>query len=290
MTKAYTEKRNGLGYWEALPKPSEDELSQHYKNRYFQNPKGSYADEYPSEELRYFHNVAKVSVKTSTTLGLDKSLLDLGCGEGFFSKSFQSFGWNVSCCDLSEFALTKHNNDLLPFFLVGDFYSSIEKFKLESKIFGLVNLQNVLEHVIDPVHLLEEIKPLLGRSSAIRIRVPNDYSDFQLALVEKGLTRNTWFAPPEHLNYFNNEGLINILKLCGYKILSLQADFPIELFLANPHSNYWKDRALGKGAHLTRVFCENFLIEKNVQAYIEYSEAAAKLGFGRELIAYAVPA
>jgi hypothetical protein len=73
-------------------------------------------------------------------------------------------------------------------------------------------------------------------------------------------------------------------------VLSLQADFPIELFLANPHSNYWRDRSLGKAAHLTRVFCENYLIAEDIDAYIQYSEAAGKLGFGRELIVYAAPA
>lgn len=41
---------------------------------------------------------------------------------------------------------------------------------------------------------------------------------------------------------------------------------------------------------MTRIFCENYLIEKDVAAYIEYSEAAAKLGFGREFIVYARPA
>jgi hypothetical protein len=137
--------------------------------------------------------------------------------------------------------------------------------------------------------LLKNIKPLLSKNSALRIKVPNDYSDFQLALIEEGHTKNTWFNAPEHLSYFNSKSLQNLLEHCGYKLLSLQIDFPIELFLANPHSNYWKDRTLGKGAHLARLFCENHLMEKNAGDYIDYSEATAKIGFGRTLIAYATP-
>jgi len=106
--------------------------------------------------------------------------------------------------------------------------------------------------------------------------------------MDKRKTENTWFTPPEHLSYFNKDGLINIFQHCGYKLASLQADFPIEIFLANKHSNYWKERVLGKEAHLSRVFCENHLIEKNINDYIEYSKAAAQLGFGRQLIAYAI--
>ncbi|HLZ64705.1 MAG TPA: class I SAM-dependent methyltransferase [Aliidongia sp.] len=289
MSSQYAEKLNSLGFYEASPKPTAEELSEHYRNKYYQQPQGTFAPAYTEEELAYFHNVAKVAAETSTALRVERTLLDLGCGEGYFAKAFKTFGWDVSCCDYSEYGIKKHNEDLLPFFSAGDIYESIARYKEQHKRFGLINLQNVLEHVMDPVEILTEIKHILGDGSSLRIRVPNDYSDFQLELVKRGCTKNTWFAPPEHLSYFNNDGLTNLLTHCGYKIRSLQADFPIELFLANPHSNYWQDRALGKGAHLTRVFCENFLIGKDINAYIEYSEAAAKLGFGRELIAYASP-
>jgi SAM-dependent methyltransferase len=289
MAKAYKEKLNRLGFYEAVPKPSIDEISRHYTEKYYQNAQGSYAAKYLPDELQYFNNIARVAHAVSIKLELDASMLDLGCGEGFFTKSFHSFGWNVSCCDFSDFGIKQHNADMLPFFSGGDIFKSIEKYKIESNTFGLVNIQNVLEHVIEPVGLITDIKPLLGKGSALRVRVPNDYSDFQLALVEKSYTTNTWFSPPEHLSYFNKRGLINLLEHCGYKLLSVQADFPIEIFLANPHSNYWKDRNLGKGAHMARVFCENHLIEKNINDYIEFSEAAAKLGFGREIIAYATP-
>ena len=98
-----------------------------------------------------------------------------------------------------------------------------------------------------------------------------------------------WFTPPEHLSYFNQENLNSFISACGYRLLSLQANFPIEIFLTNTHSNYWRDRSLGKQAHFSRVFCENHLINKNIDNYIRYAEASAALGFGRELIAYVTP-
>ena len=289
MTSLFSENLNPLGYYEAMPKPSVDELSRHYKEKYYQQAQGTYSPDYLPEERQYFHNAAKVARATSLRYGVDASILDLGCGEGFFSKAFHSVGWRVECCDFSNFGITKHNSELLPFFSAGDIYQSIEKYKAAGQEFGVVNLQNVLEHVIDPVGLLQDIKPLFSGTSALRVKIPNDYSDFQLALVSRGDTTNTWFSPPEHLSFFNRQGLSNLLEHCGYEIVSLQADFPIELFLANPHSNYWRDRDLGKGAHLARVFCENYLIETDINAYIDYSEAGAKLGFGRCLTAYAKP-
>jgi len=178
---------------------------------------------------------------------------------------------------------------MLPYFSAGDIFEQVKDGIRNEKKFGLINLQNVLEHVIDPIELLVDLKMMLSKNAAIRIRVPNDYSEFQMALLNSNKTTNTWFAPPEHLSYFNKTGLKNILHHCGYQILSLQADFPIELFLANDHSNYSKNRSLGKQAHLSRIFCENHLIESNINDYLEYSQAAGKLGFGRGLIAYATP-
>jgi SAM-dependent methyltransferase len=285
----FAEALSPLGYYEARPRPTADELERHYSEKYYQQAHGSYSLSYTEDELIYFKNIAKVALRTSSHLDLRKSLFDLGCGEGFFSKLFFDRDWQVFCCDFSEFGLSKHNPELLPFFVSGDLFELIKERQRAGHIYGLVNLQNVLEHVLDPVSLLVELKGLLGDHSAIRIRVPNDYSSFQRALLEQNKTVNTWFSPPEHLSYFNKDSLKNLFSHCGYKILSLQADFPIEIFICNEHSNYTRNRDLGKQANLTRIFCENHLIETSVDDYIKYSEAAGKLGFGRTLIAYISP-
>lgn len=285
----YSEHLNQLDYYEAIPKPNPKELEKHYSEKYYQSAHGAYSSEYSDEDIRYFHNVARVALETVNRLNVDKSLYDLGCGEGFFTKSFFQVGWKVTCCDFSDFGIRKHNVDMLPYFTSGDIFEQLKEAIQKKKMFGLINLQNVLEHVVDPVELLIDLKKILNKTSLIRIKVPNDYSRFQMALINRNSTANTWFSPPEHLSYFNKIGLINILNHCGYEIFSMQADFPIEIFIANNHSNYSKDRSLGKQAHLARIFCENHLIETDIHDYIEYSQAAGKLGFGRELIAYALP-
>lgn len=183
-----------------------------------------------------------------------------------------------------------HNPQLAGRFQRGSLDDAVRLHAADRRSFGLVNLQNVLEHVLDPLALLQDLKPLTGPASALRLKVPNDWSPFQQALVARGCTRETWFAPPEHLSYFNSENLPAVLAHAGWRLVSLQADFPIELFLANPHADYWADRSRGRAAHQARVFCENYLIGRDLDAYIAYGEAAARLGFGRDLVAYAVRA
>lgn len=283
----FTEQRNVLDFIEASPKPSEEELQAHYRSKYYQVPEGSYHTAYTEQELQYFHNIARVAHRMAQKHKLAESLLDVGCGEGFFVNAFETFGWDLACCDYSSFGISKHNPHLLPYFQQGNIEQAMQHY--QGRTFGLINLQNVLEHVLDPFQTMAQLKPYLAANSMLRIKVPNDYSDFQLALQQHGYTDNTWFVPPEHLSYFNQDNLVRFIAACGYRLVSLQSTFPIEIFLTNTHSNYWQDRSLGKQAHFSRVFCENFLIDKHTDNYIRYAEASAALGFGRELIAYVAP-
>ena len=100
------------------------------------------------------------------------------------------------------------------------------------------------------------------------------------------LTKETWVCPPEHLSYFNNESLKKLLKIEGFNLLSLQADYPIEQFLLNKITNYWDDRSLGKSAHFSRVIVTNYMADISIERMIDYREAAADLEFGRSLIVY----
>lgn len=277
------------GYVVASPTPSQEKLDAHYRTKYFQSPSGSYQTSYSEEERTHLRNIARVSHRSCETMGVSRTLFDIGCGEGFFAADMQAFGWDVQCCDFSVHAVEKFNPVLLGLFTQGDAYSVIDRQLAAGKRFGLINLQNVLEHVIDPQRLLASLRSIVDRSGVVRIRVPNDYSTFQMLLLERGLTDKTWFAPPEHLSYFNNKTLATFLEHCGYRLISMQADFPIEVFLTNPHSNYCRDRSLGKAAHQSRLLVENYLVGEDIDAYIAYASAAGRLGFGRDLTAYAQP-
>ena len=281
--------RTETGYLRITPSPSADTLETFYREKYFQAPGGSYQAEYSPEELRFFSNAARVANATVATRPTEHSLLDLGCGEGFFAATLLALGWSVACCDWSSYGVERFNPVLLPTFTRHGALEMLRSVRQESRRFGMVNLQNVLEHVLDPDALLNELKPVIAPGGVLRIRVPNDFSAFQEQLLRQGLTSATWVCPPEHLNYFNAHSLEALLRHHGYQVVSLQCNFPIEVFLLNEHSNYALDRSKGKAAHMARVRAENFLVDAGLEAYVAYAEAAARLGFGRELIAYAAP-
>ncbi len=145
---------------------------------------------------------------------------------------------------------------------------------------------NVLEHVIDADDLMLVLKKFMGERSILVIRVPNDFSSFQEYLLNADLARKTWIVLPDHLNYFNSNSLKIFLERHNFEILSMQADFPIELFLTNKLTNHHFDKTLGKFAHESRMNITDYLSNKNIDALIRMQEIQAELDYGRDLVAY----
>ena len=71
----------------------------------------------------------------------------------------------------------------------------------------------------------------------------------------------------------------------GFRFLDGIADFPIEWFIANPHSNYARDESLGKGAHNDRIFLEILINQKNKMLALQFWRSFFELGQGRSVTA-----
>jgi len=284
-------KRHRLGFWQVDPMPSQDELEKYYRDVYFQKGvSGTYSQQYTDDERKSFVNRAVVTEHIWKRLkGEEKgSVYDIGCGEGYFIDYFLKNGWTVEACDFSSFGIETQNPQVLPHFTRGDIYEILDGKVKAGRNFDIVNLHGVLEHVREPERLLEAMKGVMHKGSLARICVPNDYSMFQQYLLDNGcLQSETWFAPPDHLNYFTFKTLEALMAECGFKVEKMNADFPVEVFLLNEHSNYWADRSKGKQAYYAKIKIENMLMDMDMDAYIEYMAGAAGCGFGRSIIAFA---
>ena len=287
--------KNEYGFYELANKPSADELQLYYAQKYYQEGKGSYELSYSDNEIRYFNYkiqqrafVAERYLKSQSNKA--KSMIDIGCGEGFALNHFHSIGYLVKGLDFSEAGVKNNHPHLLGNLKSGDLFESISEEILTENRYDLVWLQNVLEHVIDPVGLLKSLSKLLSRGGVAVITVPNDFSKTQHALLkEKCITDQFWVCPPDHISYFNNENLLTLIENTGWECLNMISDIPVDWFLFHPASNYINDTSVGKQAHHARISIENYIGEQDIENVIDFFEAAAKLGVGRDITIFIRP-
>lgn len=142
-----------------------------------------------------------------------------------------------------------------------------------------------MEHIFDPVFLLESIKKIMSRGkSLLWISLPNDFNPLQTRLMDRCGYPPYFLSYPDHKNYFNFESLKKILEGTGYKILELYCDFPMELFLLFGR-NYINDQELGKVCHAERLAFEKSFIGEEGHLLNLYKSLATQ-GIGR--VAYAL--
>lgn len=147
--------------------------------------------------------------------------------------------------------------------------------------YGAITLVNVLEHVPDPVAVLGALRKLLAPSGVLAFRVPNDFSEIQAAAEAAGVERKGWWiAAPDHINYFRPETARAACAEAGLEVVSITADFPMELFLLMG-VNYVDDPADGKRAHAMRRQLELALPKPMRQRLYQ---ALAGLGMGRNIL------
>ena len=287
MVSKYTARLGRHGVMFADPRPTSAEMTKFYAEEYYQTQQGSYRHQYTTDELEYFTNEAVLSEHVaSKTFSAIKQLYDIGCGEGFFANYFYKKKWDIKLNDISDWGIREFNPHLSKYLHKGEFLDVVKFFEKRD---CLINLSNVLEHVINPGELLETLRDeLMTHDSLIRISVPNDYSKFQNFLINSEMAENTWFCPPQHLNYFNSDNISHFLKDYNFEIVKMIGTFPVEVFLANKHSNYHEDKSKGKGAHEARVRMFNYLFSNfRLDECIDYLESSTKVSLARDLVIFA---
>jgi len=282
-------KQNKYGFYEIINKPTEKELARFYAEKYYQGEKSIYRSTYPKDEIRYFEirDDLKLRIINKLVKFSNAKLLDIGCGEGFTLSYFSKNNWKVKGLDFSSFGCESMNVDQLKNLVAGNIYDSLNEIEEKDEKFDVIIMNNLLEHVLDPVKIVIQINALLNDNGVLVVQVPNDFSYFQQFLKEKKHIKNDfWITYPDHMNYFTRKSLKTFLEEFGWKESYVLAEFPIDLFLANEHSNYINKPETGKAAHQARIELMGFFYDTDPEKAIEMFNKMAELGFGRQIVGF----
>lgn len=282
--------KHPLGFLQASDIPNKENLQNYYSEKYFQSGQGNYREAYSDAELDFFEAKIHQKFLQGKELGYFAQagrLLDVGCGEGFTLSYFRRAGWEIEGLDYSAAGVTSMNPDCIDALVVGDVMSLLDERIQFRRSYDAIWLSNVLEHVPDPVGLLEQLKQLLSVNGLLVVSVPNDFSTLQQYLLAHGRVDTPyWIALPDHLAYFDKDSLRNIAIHTGYSMQAMLADFPIDWFLMHSQGNYVRDRSRGRDAHLARLELEALISLQPGSAVNEFYRAMANIGMGRDLTAF----
>lgn len=286
-------RRHELGYLYVADRPTADELRAYYREKYYQQGQGHYQASYSDDERAYLAVKLAQRAHEVTRLRGDAPgrFLDVGCGEGHAMAWFAGDGWTVEGLDHSTAGIEAINPEMRPHMTGGDVFELLGERIESGERYQLVWLSNVLEHVLDPIELMVSLRRLVADDGVLVVTVPNDASPLQESLLEHGdIDGRFWIAIPDHLSYFDGDSLRRTAAHTGWDCRQVVADFPIDLFLLHPGSNYTRDRSQGKAAHRARVRTELLLGQKDHDKVNALYAAMAAVGLGRQLTAFMTPA
>lgn len=283
-------RRHPLGFHELADKPEPEALAAYYAHKYYQQSIRTHRPSYSADELawRQMKIGQKAAFATAhLTLAADATcrFLDIGAGEGHAMAWFAAQGWQVHGIDHSRHACATHHPALLPHLRTGDIDTALDAALAEGERFELILMDNVLEHLLQPADTLARVRELLAPGGVLLIEVPNDFSALQQHLLDQGhITRPFWVVAPDHVSYFNAAGLKALCASAGLDECGRMGDFPIDLALLNPRTNYVADPSAGPGVHRARVEAEMLLHRLSPEGTLALYQALGALGLGRAIV------
>ncbi|UJP65996.1 class I SAM-dependent methyltransferase [Mongoliitalea daihaiensis] len=157
-----------------------------------------------SEATKVIH-----TAQSLLTASNDLSVLDFGCGKGQFLMQAKSLGWKTlgveTATARAEFAQQKYGLDVLNRYYEGG--------KLASQGFDVISLLHVLEHLPQPMQLLQSlVDNNLKQGGVLVIEVPNAHS------LQAKIAGKDWmhWDIPKHLSHWNEKSLEASLQKIGF--------------------------------------------------------------------------
>ena len=152
------------------------------------------------------------------------NLLDYGSGGGRWSQAAARAGFNVYAYEPvgTRSAAVRENDSVIV----------VHKFdNVKDQKFDLINLEQVIEHIINPLEILQSLKSMCHSKTLVRITVPNltrCAESFWESFPFDG-KRIHLMSPYEHLHGFSSRSLDALLGRAGYK-----REYGITVWLTHP--------------------------------------------------------
>lgn len=170
----------------------------------------------------------------------DGRLLDIGCGSGDWLLRMKARGWHVEGVDLdgTAVAMAEHRG-------LAVHCGTVHDRSYPEAHFDAITLNQVIEHVPDPVAVLSECRRILKPGGHLILYTPNSQS-----LGHRVFGRH-WrgLEPPRHLHVFGPRSMAHAFSSAGFHSLRMRTINSTFVWLESIRTR-WADRA---GPHASAV-------------------------------------
>ncbi|MHC1713406.1 MAG: class I SAM-dependent methyltransferase [Solidesulfovibrio sp.] len=267
------------GFAHVVPLPTAEELSVVYREEYYTKEKPQCLT-HQTEDRPWLDlvNGERAALLRRHLGDGNKTVLDAGCGGGFFLEACRKAGFGTLGVEPSRQA-ARHARETLGLTVLEGFLN--ETLAATLAPVDAIHAAEVLEHLPDPAGMLAIFHRLLKPDGLLFISLPNDENPLQTAARQTLGLPAWWIAPPHHLNYFTTQSIVALITRAGFTPLSVQGSFPMEFFLLMGE-NYVGDGPLGRACHAKRKAFETAMAAAGLsELKTKLYEQLAALGLGR---------
>lgn len=234
--------------------PTIQELSEHYSK--VSDP--AYYDTNRGQLCYYYEKLAAIIRKLRPE---GKRIFDVGCSRGWFLGSMA--GWECHGNEINEFEAGEARKIAGVHIVQGPFETCPDY----EEPFDVVTIQDVLDHFIDPVAVVQKASAMLRTGGLMVIKV----HDFDCLWAQ--ITGKKFYAviPPDHLTYFTRKSLRVLCEKNGFSVIRQahysQAITIPTIFFRLSHSN--RNSFFGRiHTALENTFLKHVTIRKNLNDII----------------------
>ena len=156
------------GFYQIVEMPTQGELNEYYKKHPHQPTyAGPYATTYSASDEEYMTGLCRRihAWIPESAVATSKHFLDIGSTTGFCLDLFQKRGYTVKGISSQlEIIKAKHPH-LKDSVIVGNVVEQVNKLVEQNQKFSVIILLHVMNRVLDPAKLLDQIKNILGNEA-----------------------------------------------------------------------------------------------------------------------------
>lgn len=194
-----------------------------YYETYWNNGK----DTFSGDQQGYAKNFRRWMARNLAGLPPKSTILEVGCGDGSFTKELVKFSPDVTAIDISESQIAENAKRFTG--ITFRQHDVAETFPFNNNAFDVIWCSEVLEHLFDPAFALREMNRIIKPGGKLLVTVPYHGRLKNILIALFNFDQHYTPSNP-HIRFYTNKTLSRIAREAGFtdvKVETCGMDIPL---------------------------------------------------------------